>query len=80
MKKLVIKEMFAFVAMDVDGEGVMGACLDGKTFMPLVGADMDRVQSLVPVAEMIKKTTGKDYRILQFKNRVDITNKIKKVK
>ena len=80
MKKLVIKEMFAFVAEDADGEGVIGACLDGKTWTPLVGADMDRVWSLVPVAEMIKRTTGKDYRILRFTNRVDITNKIKKVK
>lgn len=73
--KLKIDEMFAFVADDTEGEGVMVITVDGQS-LPLVGADMDRVKSLAGIAEMIKKESGKDYKILKFSTREDITKEV----
>lgn len=71
MKKLKIEQMFAFVAYDEEGEGVMGFKVsDG--WMPMVGADMDRVKSLLPVAVAM----GVDFKILKFEGRVDITDQV----
>lgn len=63
-----ITEMYAFVAADKgpEDEGVM-AMQTVTGWMPLVGADMVRVNDLKPIAEMIAKNTGKPYRILRFK-------------
>jgi len=77
MKLLVIKEIFAFVAdSDGVGEGIMGVKI-GDTWMALVGADMDRIESLIPIADTIKAKTGKDYKILKFSSREELTAKIK---
>lgn len=64
-----ITEMFAFVTTvkDEQDEGIMGAFSVGKGIQPLIGADMDRVKSLIPVADSIKAITGKSYKILKFK-------------
>jgi len=76
-----IEEMFAFVAEDEDGEGIMGFKMPGGgTLMPMVGADMARVKSLYPIAEHVSKLTGKSFRVLKFSTREDITDDIKKGK
>lgn len=63
---LKITEMYAFVATDDHGdEGVMAACVD-NTWIPLVGADMARVNSLIPLADEISKNTNTPYKILYF--------------
>lgn len=68
-----ITEMFAFVAADggPDDEGIMGALVPGPDgtpmMMPLVGADIGRVKSIKQHADMIRKATGKPYKILRFK-------------
>lgn len=64
-----ITEMYAFVATDKDenDEGVMGMMMPDRSWMPLVGADTSRVDSLRPFADEISKVTGKKYRILRFK-------------
>lgn len=41
------------------------------------GADMDRIESLIPIADTIKAKTGKDYKILKFSSREELTAKIK---
>jgi hypothetical protein len=65
---LKITEMFAFVATDKNGdEGVMGFLAEDGAWVPLVGADMDRVDSLRPIARKIKMVAGMDYKILHFK-------------
>lgn len=80
---MLIEEMFAFVAQDEDGEGGEGimACemiLQGeRVMMPLVGADKKRIVSLVPFAENIKTQTGKDYKIIRFHSKEDVTTEIK---
>jgi hypothetical protein len=64
---LKITEMFAFVATDKNGdEGVMGFLEQGGAWVPLVGADMDRVDSLRPIAREITLVAGVDYKILHF--------------
>ena len=63
---LRITEIFAFVAKDKDGhEGIMGfKGPDG--WMPLIGADLERVDQLVPIADKITTSTGQKYEIRYF--------------
>jgi hypothetical protein len=51
-----ITELFAFVSIgsDPDDEGVMAFQTNGGTWMPMVGADMTRVNELKPPAEIKK--------------------------
>jgi hypothetical protein len=77
---LKIDEMYVFVAENEEGEGIMGSemVLEGQlVMMPLVGADRARIISLIPFAENIKKVTGKDYRILRFHTKEDVTAELK---
>lgn len=67
----VINEMFAFVASDSLGEGLI-AELIGNQWMPLVGADMDRVKSLRPIAERAARQTGKKIKLVKFTTRVHL--------
>ena len=62
-----ITEMYAFVAEDSgpDDEGIVGMGT-GLGWMPMVGADMDRVNSLRPIAKGIAKATGKRIKLLHF--------------
>ena len=70
--KLKIDCMIAFVITDDDGnEGVMGIT-NGDVCMPLVGADINRAKSWIPVAESIKKHSGRDYKIVKFSQRSEL--------
>ena len=67
-----IKEMFAFVAVHGDGdEGVLGASINSQ-WMPLVGADLDRVKSLAPIAKHIAEETGTAIKLVKFSNREEL--------
>ena len=46
-----INEMYAFVATEEDGTEGIPAVRMGNTFYPLVGADMDRIESLRHLAQ-----------------------------
>jgi hypothetical protein len=61
--------MYAFVCADHDhdDEGVLAFCDDRGRWFPMMGADMDRIASLIPLADEIVKRSGKPYRILHFK-------------
>jgi hypothetical protein len=63
-----IDELFAFVAEDAEGEGIIGITVDG-VFFPLVGADMDRIDSLMPIAKQIGETYNKSVKLLRFSKR-----------
>ena len=65
-----ITEMYAFVSEDTgpEDEGVVAEKFGG-VWMPLVGADMARVESLKPLARMVAKKTGKPLKLLRFTNR-----------
>ena len=67
-----IEEMFAFVSEDETGEGIVGYMMPDGMWMPLVGADVARVDSLRPAAEKIARDTGKPIRLIKFSNRIDL--------
>lgn len=64
----VVDELFAFVSSDEDGdEGVIAVQLVGSdTMMPLVAADLMRVQEMIPFAEAIQQQTGHTYKLKHF--------------
>jgi len=70
-----ITELFAFVAEEgPDDEGVMGMLVPPPfgqkgphQWMPLLGADMDRIHALLPFAKQISAETGVKYKLLHFK-------------
>lgn len=68
-----IEEMFAFVTEDSgpEDEGIVGMNT-GAGWMPLVGADMARVESLKPIAKQIAAVTGKRIKILHFTQREEL--------
>jgi len=69
-----ITEMFAFVAEEKpDDEGIMGFMMN-SAWTPLIGADMDRIHSLKPIADEISKATGIPYKLLHFKLEGEITD------
>ena len=74
-----IEEMYAFIAEESgpDDEGVIAIQSppgdDGKTlWLPLVGADMARVESLRPIAQGIGHQLGKKVTLVHFSNREDL--------
>lgn len=63
----IITEMFAFVAIDEDGdEGLLGTKM-GDSWYPLVGSNMARVELLKPIAKNIAKIVGEKVRLKKFK-------------
>jgi hypothetical protein len=67
-----IDALYAWVATEPDGgEGVCSAQIADVHF-PLVGADIDRMKSLRPYAEAIRKATGYPVRLVRFGHREDL--------
>ena len=68
-----IEEMYAFVAEDSgpDDEGIVAMSV-GHVMLPLVGADMARIESLRPIARDISAQTGKKVKLLHFTQREDL--------
>ncbi len=67
-----IDALYAWIVTEPDGgEGVASAFLGG-THMPLIGADMDRIKSLRPFAEIVRKMTGYPVRLVRYGSREDL--------
>jgi hypothetical protein len=66
-----ITELYAFLAEEAPGEEGVMAFWTGETWMPMIGADMTRVESLLPLAEAISRATGKPSRVRRFVLRED---------
>ena len=68
-----IEEMYAFVAeaSGPDDEGIISMSTDFG-WLPLVGADMARVNSLRPIARGIGRQIGKKVTLVYFSNRQDL--------
>lgn len=73
-RDLRITEMFAFVMVDPadNSEGICGMATDSG-WVPMVGADTARVESLMPLAQKIADATGRPIEVLRFSNRDTIT-------
>lgn len=72
---LKIDMLYAFIAQDVDGEGVMAAqtTINGMSvMMPLIGADLARIKSLLPIVQEISQKTGKSFKLYSFNNKVEM--------
>jgi len=68
-----IEIIYAFIVIDrePDDEGIVGIRI-GTAWMPLVGADEKRMESLRPIAQKIAKETGKKIIVAKFKFREDV--------
>lgn len=66
---LKITELYAFVAVHPDGqgEGIMGFSDSNGMMWPMIGADLERVESLKKIADFITKETNYSYEIRYFK-------------
>lgn len=53
-----IEEMFAFCSVDEEGEGVVAIPGPMGRPMPLMGADMTRVDSIRPIAQEVSDALG----------------------
>lgn len=69
--QLRIDEMFAFVCLDDDGTEGIPAIQTPMGPVPLLGADLKRIDSLRPYAENLSKT-GKKVTLVKFTNRVEL--------
>ncbi|KKL14353.1 hypothetical protein LCGC14_2516530 [marine sediment metagenome] len=68
-----ITEMFAFVSVDANGdEGVVAMTSPLGMMLPLIGADMARVESLKLHAIKIAEVTGIPVILLKFSVREEI--------
>lgn len=71
--QLRIDKLFAFVVIDDDGtEGIPAFLAPGGTAMPMVGADLARVDSLRPIAQKFARESDKTVRLYVFDNRAEV--------
>jgi hypothetical protein len=71
--QLRIEQMYAFVVVDDDGtEGIPAFRGPGGLAMPMVGADLERVESLRPMAKAMAKELGKPLELLVFTGRESV--------
>jgi hypothetical protein len=66
-----IDELWAFLSVDADGEGVIAAPYLGPGWgpVPLIAADPERLKTITPIAEGIARTTGRKVRLVKFTTR-----------
>lgn len=70
-----IERLYAWVAVEPDGgEGLMGGELmgPGNGFIPMIGADTARIESLRPLAVALAKEAGVPLRLVEYSVRRDI--------
>lgn len=67
-----IGALYAWIATEPDGgEGLCSAQI-GDTHMPLIGADMDRIKSMRPAAEAVRRASGYQVRLVRYGRREDL--------
>ena len=72
---LKIEEVYVFVSVDKDGEGIVGQTIEmmgQPVFMPFVCADKARVESPKPLAKNIAKDSGKKIKLIRLSVREEI--------
>jgi len=66
---LIIEKLYAYIAIDKEGEGVMGMSFPDGQWFPLVGADLMRTDSIREKAKMISDATKIPYKLVEFSNK-----------
>jgi hypothetical protein len=61
-----VTELFAFIAIDKDGDEAVPAFSSGMYLLPLMGADTARIDSIRPMAQQIADMTGRHMRLVKF--------------
>lgn len=71
----LIEEMYAFVAVDEDDqiEGITAFRNTDGGWMPMVGADQERMDSFRPMAQMLANQSGQTIKLIHFSNRAEVT-------
>ncbi len=72
---LRIDEIFAFISVDDKGNEGVCAFVNGTQMVPMIGADMKRLESLRPIARQLagqEEFTGKKIRLVKFKVREEM--------
>jgi hypothetical protein len=65
-----VEQMFAFLAVDQSGdEGVLAWPLPDGTLLPLLGADMKRMETVRPFAQQIANVRGVPVKLAVFSTR-----------
>jgi len=67
-----IDQMYAYIVMDDDDTEGIPAFMNGNTAMPMVGADMDRIASLDPIAQQLATEIGKKITLVRFSVREEV--------
>lgn len=68
---LRIDRMYAYIASDAEGEGLPAMTM-GNTLMPMVGADKERMLSLLPRVQEIASASGAEITLVEFSVRREI--------
>lgn len=63
----LITELYAFVSVDEDGGEGICAYSSGLMMLLMIGADMERVDYLMPIAQDISNLSGKPITVRRFK-------------
>ena len=69
-----IDRIFAYIAVDEngEGEGIAAHFMPEQGWMPLVGADEERMMALRPVAQRLASAGNRRIVLAQFEDRRDI--------
>lgn len=71
--RMVVQSIYAFVSKDDSGdEGIVAAPMPNGGILPLLGADMDRIRSLWPYAQMAANMRGHEVKLAIFSVRTDV--------
>lgn len=71
--KLRIEEIYAYVAVDDEGEGITAYLSpENGHWMPMVGADMDRMKSLAPVAQQLADKGDRPIKLIRYATRSEL--------
>lgn len=76
---LRIDKIWAFVATDKEGnEGICASYFpESDMWLPLIGADMERIEIVRPLAELVAQNSNSVVKLVYFHNRTVIEENIK---
>jgi hypothetical protein len=67
-----IDTLHAYISTDETGEGVTSFYSTEMGWMPMVGADQARIESLEPIAQSLASDSGRRIVLAEFSNRTDV--------
>lgn len=65
MSEFEIEGLWAYIGQHDDGEGLLAAAIDGRV-VPLIAADLARVEQLRPYAQEAANQSGVAVRLVRF--------------